>query len=61
MSVKKIKKWEKKKLALGQLERYGDILTLEYIKLMISELKNEKKIRRKALKLSRRRRTDYIT
>jgi len=62
MSVKKMRKLDhKRKLSLEQLEKFENMQTIEYIQLLIGELRNDVRMRRKALKLSRRRRTDYIT
>ena len=62
MSVKKIRKLDhKRKLSLEQLEKFQNMQTIEYIQLLISELKHDKKVRQKAIRLARKRKpTDYI-
>ena len=55
VSKKEKKRWRK------YLEQQGSILDLNLASLMVEELKFDQKLRKKALKLARKRRTDYIS
>jgi hypothetical protein len=62
MSIHQIKKRNRKRLSLENLQRFENFLTVKYIKLMIAEMKHDKKLRNKAIRLAKKRKVaDYVT